>query len=157
MAGNIFSRALMSVFMDKKARAKYDAIQESKKAARSRNAAPLSTPNARPATNTPATDDDNDILPETLIHQAIDAASQELERKKNLPPGRQALIEQALSIHDQKTQVLADLPDEQREKLMVMAMHAFGAEVDGATKANAKAMAPEKGKTSKSRKKPTKK
>lgn len=158
MAGNIFSRALMSVFMDKKARAKYDAIQKSKKAARSRKAAPMSAPNAKPATTAGATDDSvNDVLPETLIHQAIEAASQELERKKNLPPGRQALIEQALSIHDQKTAVLADLPDEQREKLMVMAMHAFGAEVDGATKANAKAMAPEKRKNPKPRKKPAKK
>ncbi len=140
MARNIFSRALMSVFMDKKARDKYDAIQETKRQARrkkggagKKSAAPATAAKAPP----PPTEDE-DVLPETLIHRAIEAAGQELERKKNLPPGRQALIEQALSIHDQQSRVLDDLPQEQREKLMVMAMHAFGADMDGKTPAKKK-------------------
>ncbi len=158
MAGNIFSRALMSVFMDKKARAKYDAIQESKKAARTRKAAPMEAPNAQPATRGPdVAGDDNDVLPETLIHHAIEAAAQELERKKNLPPDRQALIEHALAVHDAKTEVLADLPDAQREKLMVMAMHAFGAEVEGKTAVQGKAKGTSKAATKRQRKKPAKK
>ena len=65
----------------------------------------------------------------TAIQDAIDAASEELERKKNIPPGRQALIEQALTIQDQQRKVFDDLPKEQREKLQVMAMHAFGGEM----------------------------
>ena len=73
---------------------------------------------------------DLDVLPETLIQQAIDAAADELERKKNIPPDRQALIEQALIIQDQQRKVFDDLPKEQREKLQVMAMHAFGGAMD---------------------------
>ena len=90
------------------------------------------------ANNKPSDDDDLDVLPETLVQQAIESASAELERKKNLPPGRQALIEQALSIHDQKTKLLDDLPEEQREKLVVMAMHAFGSSFDEKADADAK-------------------
>ena len=60
------------------------------------------------------------------IQQAIGQAEEELDRKKRLPPNRQALIEQALSIHDEQSRILDELPKEQREKLMVMALHAFG-------------------------------
>lgn len=141
MAGNIFSRALLSIFIDKNARKKLDEIQ----------AAKTGKPNKE---NTPAKankktthDDDLDVLPETLVQQAIESASAELERKKNLPPGRQALIEQALSIHDQKTKLLEDLPEEQREKLVVMAMHAFGSSFDEKAGIDAK-------KSGKKRKKP---
>lgn len=40
-------------------------------------------------------------------------------------PARDELIKQAMSIHHQKQQVLDDLPEETREKLMVMAMYAM--------------------------------
>lgn len=116
MAGNFLKRALLSIFIDKNARAKLDALEAVKRG------------EAVPAPVTPPAreEDDDDILPETLVRQAIESASAELDRKKNLPPGRAALIEQALSIHDSKSKMLDDLPEEQREKLMVMAMHAFG-------------------------------
>ncbi len=141
MAGNIFSRALLSIFIDKNARKKLDEIQAAKNGKAVKDNAPAKT------SKQPTRDDDLDVLPETLIQQAIDSASAELERKKNLPPGRQALIEQALSIHDQKTKLLDDLPEEQREKLVVMAMHAFGSSFDEKAGADAK-------KPKKKRKKP---
>ncbi|MFB0951144.1 MAG: hypothetical protein QMB02_00010 [Rhodospirillales bacterium] len=132
MAGNIFSRVLLSIFIDKNARKKLDEIQAAKNCTLKKSIAPAKA-NKKSADN-----DDLDVLPETLVQQAIDSASAELERKKNLPPGRQALIEQALSIHDQKTKLLDDLPKEQREKLVVMAMHAFGSSFDEKADADAK-------------------
>lgn len=120
MAGNIFSRALLSIFMDKSARQKLDALNEVK-AGKKKPGAKKPAPKAqKPAALA------DDILPESLIQQAIGQAEAELDRKKRLPPDRQALIEQALSIHDEQSQILDDLPPDQREKLMVMALHAFG-------------------------------
>lgn len=120
MAGNIFSRALLSIFMDKSARQKLDAINEVK--------AGKKKPSSQKTDQEPQKTSDlaDDVLPESLIQQAIGQAEAELDRKKRLPPNRQALIEQALSIHDQQSKILDELPPEQREKLMVMALHAFG-------------------------------
>jgi len=128
MAGNFLKRALLSIFIDKNARDKLEAIEAVKKG----------KPLPRPTTPPVADDDDDDVLPETLVRQAIESASAELERKKNLPPGRAALIEQALAIHDSKSKMLDDLPKEQREKLIVMAMHTFGSSFDEKQAADAK-------------------
>lgn len=128
MAGNILSRALLSIFMDKEARAKYDALQKVKRQAADGTLGHEPPPDAAPAAT--HADDGLDILPETLVQRAIEEAGRELDRKKNLPPERRALIEQALSIHDQKSALLDDLPKEQREKLILMAMHAFGDALD---------------------------
>jgi len=122
MAGKFLKRALLSIFIDKNARDKLEAIEAVKRGE------PIPTPAAPPAAAD--LDDDDDILPETLVRQAIDSASAELDRKKNLPPGRAALIEQALAIHDDKSKLLDDLPDEQKEKLIVMAMQTFGSSFD---------------------------
>ncbi len=122
MIGKFFSRALLSVVMDKSAREKYDAIKREKDG----KAAP-DRPPAKPAT-APAEPDDGllDVLPETLIRDAIQAAEDELERKKNMPADRRRLIEEAMAIQRGKQKLLDDLPAEQREKLTFMAMHAFG-------------------------------
>jgi hypothetical protein len=142
MAGNILSRALLSIFMDKEARAKYDALQKVKRQAADGTLGkePIPTP-PPPAADT---DGDLDILPETLVQRAIEEAGRELERKKNLPPERRALIEQALSIHDQKSALLDDLPKEQREKLVLMAMHAFGDALDSGKSKKTKTAAKKK-------------
>jgi len=137
MAGKFLKRALLSIFIDKNARNKLDELEAVKKDK-------LTKAPAKPAV---PDDDDLDVLPETLVRKAIESASAELERKKNLPPGRQALIEQALSIHDEKSKLLDDLPDDQREKLIVMAMHTFGSTFDEKMAAEAK-------KPEKKRKKP---
>jgi len=134
MAGNFISRAVLSIFMDKAAREKYTAIQDAKRDVR---AGKKPKPTSKPASEADG-DNDFDVLPETLIQQAIDAASEELERKKNIPPGRQALIEQALTIQDQQRKVFDDLPKEQREKLQVMAMHVFGGDMDAKQNGNKK-------------------
>lgn len=119
MAGNLFSRALLSIFMDKSARQKLDALKEAKSTGKTGKMREKGATESAPG---PA----DDLLPETLIQQAIGQAEAEMDRKKRLPANRQALIEQALSIHDQQSKILDDLPKEQREKLMVMALHAFG-------------------------------
>lgn len=137
MAGKFLKRTLLSIFIDKNARDKLEAIEAAKRGE------PIKAP-ARPVT---PPDDDLDILPETLVRKAIESAAAELDRKKNLPPGRQALIEHALSIHDEKSKLLDELPDDQREKLIVMAMHTFGSTFD-------EKMAADAAKTSKKQKKP---
>ena len=126
--------------MDKSARQKLDAINEVK-------AGKVKPRPKKDASNSQkAPDPADDILPESLIQQAIGQAEAELDRKKRLPPNRQALIEQALSIHDQQSKILDELPKEQREKLMVMALHAFGELTDKGE--------PKSPKTGKKRKKP---
>lgn len=140
MAGNFLSRALLSIFIDKSAREKFDAIQEVKR----RDKAASGAPQTAAVTAPPPPDDDDDILPETLVQRAIDEAAAELERKKTMPPGRQALIEQALAIQDSKRKLLDDLPREQREKLIVMAMHAFGQEADNRAQQARKDKTPKK-------------
>ena len=120
MAGNIFSRALLSIFIDKSARQKLDALNEAKAGKTKKGDKKAASSNKEAAELA------DDVLPDTLIQQAIGQAEEELDRKKRLPPDRQALIEQALSIHDQQSKILDELPKEQREKLMVMALHAFG-------------------------------
>lgn len=55
---------------------------------------------------------------------------------KVMTPQRAELIRNAIRIHRAKKQILAHLSDEQREKLMAMAMRAFLNEASGA--ANAK-------------------
>jgi len=127
MAGKFLRRALLSIFIDKNARDKLEAIEAVKRG----------EPVPAPAPPLPV-DDDNDILPETLVRQAIESASAELDRKKNLPPGRAALIEQALAIHDNQSKLLDDLPEAQREKLIVMAMKTFGSSFDEKQAAEAK-------------------
>lgn len=118
--------------MDKSARQKLDAINEVKSGKNKKKSGAI-----QKSASTPA-DADDDVLPETLISQAIGEAERELDRKKRLPADRQALIEQALSIHDQQSKILEELPKEQREKLMVMALHAFGELDDTGAKATPK-------------------
>lgn len=130
MAGKFLSRALLSIFMDKSAREKYDAIQTVKRMDKETGRERPETATKAVPAGSPPVDDDDDILPETLVKRAIDEAAAELDRKKNLPPDRRALIEHALSIQDSKRKLLDDLPREQREKLIVMAMHAFGDAAD---------------------------
>ncbi len=120
MVGKYLSRALLSVFMDKKARQKLDAMRDGDTKSPSKEQA-----GTAPQVSAPEPSDPNDPLPETLIRDAISAAERELDRKKNMPAGRRKLIEEALAIQTGKQKLLDDLPKEQREKLTFMAMHAF--------------------------------
>ena len=66
----------------------------------------------------------------TGTHQALDQALDSLsERKKNMTPERQALINGAVALTKMKANVLDDLAPEQREKLQAMAVAAFAGQM----------------------------
>lgn len=111
MLKKVFSKAILSVVMDKKARETLEAAQAAK------GAAPAAGQPPRPAS------------PEELrlaARQALEAAEKELAEKPKLNIDRKALILQALAVRKQQTKLLEDLPPDQKEKLQAMAMQAFG-------------------------------
>jgi len=149
MIKKFVSNALLSVVMDKKARAKFNSLQESKR----RGKVPADEPNPEPDADleiprmvpepksrpdpAPAPPrppvDTTDEDPAALIRQALESAEAELTRKQNrkqMSPERQALIEQAMAIHRSKSHILDDLDEEQREKLYVMAMQTLNNKSD---------------------------
>ncbi len=137
MIKKFFSRALLSVVMDKSARQKLDAMQDPD----GTSAAPLPAKSAKekkskPRPPRPPDDDMLDGLPESLIQHAVDEA----RREARVPPPtsgragpggqvsaeRQKLLDEAMAVHRKQSKLLDDLPEEQRERLTVMAMTAFG-------------------------------
>jgi len=63
-------------------------------------------------------------------HQTLDQALDSLsERKRNMTPQRQALINGAVAMTKMKANVLDDLDPDQREKLQAMAVAAFSGEM----------------------------
>lgn len=140
MLKKMVSDALLSVVMDKAARAKLKDRQDHKK---------KNNPETNPAraASPRAFESEDDIL--STISDAIAEARAEVSggsastktaaaprtkpaapapgrsAPKTASPERQALIRQALAIHQQKQEVLDALPKEVREKLMIMAMYAI--------------------------------
>ncbi|MEK9726296.1 MAG: hypothetical protein VW405_22800 [Rhodospirillaceae bacterium] len=99
-------------------------------------AAPAAGPAPTPSRTRPPVEVDTDD-PATLIRQALESAEEELvrrqDRAKNAKPmtaERAALIQNAMAIHRSKAHILDDLPQEQREKLMVMAAQALNDRID---------------------------
>lgn len=116
MLKKVFSKALLSVVMDKKARATLEAAQ-------ARADAP--TPPAAPAS------------PEELraaARQALEAAQKELAGKPKLTVDRKALILEALAVQKRQTRLLDELPKAQKQKLQAMAQEAFGITPDKGAK-----------------------
>ncbi len=130
MIKKFVSNALLSVFMDKKARDKLQSARDPKQA---------------PATErTPSTDIDDlenqmvggDPLDDmsrdevaALIRDSLEEAEREIVSRKTkhaANPNRQALIDQAMAIHRSKRHIVDELPPEQREKLMYMALKTLG-------------------------------
>lgn len=107
-------KALMSLFLDKKAR---DALEA--KAARPQrppqvpNTAPIAPPQAQAAH--PSREEIYDRL-----EQAQQASTQ-----RSATPGRKQLIQDALKVRANKAKMLEDLPEEQRRRLKAMAMMSF--------------------------------
>lgn len=132
MLKKFISGALLSVFMDKKARQKLNQVRSSK-AKRNKpkkSAAKAKTPPAPPQPEPDPLEAMNSDEINTLIRDSLDAAEQEIIGKKAKPPvapGRQALIDEALAIHRSKSHIIDELPKEQREKLVYMATQALGA------------------------------
>ena len=126
------SDALLSVIMDKKARQKLGAARKTKSNATPRsersNTQDHQQTNAAPqARFDPIEIMDSDEI-NSLIRDTLDAAELEIEEKKTkhtANPDRQALIDSALAIHKSKRHIIDELPEEQRQKLQVMATKAF--------------------------------
>jgi len=130
MIKKFVSNALLSVFMDKKARDKLHA-------ARSKKAAPGNT-KSTPSTvadleNQMVGGKDLDGLSKddvsTLIRASLDQAEREIvdrKAKHAANPQRQALIEQALSVQHSKRHLFKELPPAQQEQLMFMALKTLG-------------------------------
>lgn len=110
MLKKVFSKALLSVVMDKKARETLEAVQ-------AKGAAPAAEQPPRPASAEEL---------RLAARKALEAAEKDLSEKPKLNIDRKALILQALAVRKQKTKLLEDLPPDQREKLQAMAMQAFG-------------------------------
>ena len=111
MLKKVFSKALLSVVMDKKARSSLEAAKQ-----RVEQAPPPAAAD-RPAS------------PEELRHaarQALDQAEKELASKPKLTGERKALIQEALAVRKQKTKILDELGPDQKLKLQAMALEAFG-------------------------------
>ena len=137
------SKALLSIFMDKKARTTLDKARAEKKQ-------PDASLEMKPAEASPETkpsralsQSEPDPLSEmnydeitALIRDSLDAAEHEVinNKKKALDkkfkstanPSRQDLINKALAIHKSQSHIFDDLPEDQRQKLKLIAFQAFG-------------------------------
>jgi len=111
MLKKVFSKALLSVVMDKKARSALDAAKERAKKA------PAAAPEALPASAEEL---------RVAARQALESAEKELASKPKLTGERKALIQQALAVRKQKTKILDELGPDQKIKLQAMALEAFG-------------------------------
>jgi len=137
MFKKFFSRALLSVVMDKNARQTLDAMKSPEDAQPAPDrGTPAKGKKLKPRPPRPPGDDMLDDLPETLIQSAVDAA----RRQAQVPPPnagrpgpggpvsaeRQKLLDEAMAVHRKQSKLLDDLPPEQRDKLTAMALTAFG-------------------------------
>ena len=134
MIKKFMSKALLSVFMDKKARTTLNKARTGKNK-------PVASPKVKPAVApaplelNPLSDMGHDEIT-ALIRDSLDAAEQEVidNKKKALDkktkstanPSRQDLIDNALAIHKAQSHIVDDLPEEQRQKLKLIAIQAFG-------------------------------
>lgn len=116
MLKKFVSKALLSVVMDKKARNTLEAVRERQSSA------------ARNPGQGEAVMSKQDNKP-VQARQALERAEKDLNERPQKMADRQALIQQALAVRQDKAQLLDDLPPAQREQLQSMAMKAFA--IDG--------------------------
>ena len=110
MLKKVFSKALLSVVMDKKARSALGAAKDrAEKTPPAPEALPASAEELRIA-----------------ARRALEQAEKDLAAKPRLTGERKALIQQALAVRKQKTKILDDLGPDQKIKLQAMALEAFG-------------------------------
>jgi len=130
MIKKIVSNALLKVFMDKRAR---DTLHASKKPATAGAPDPA---RVRQADGDKLENLNQDEVTE-LIRASLDQAEREIidrKTRKASNPERQALIDQALAIHRAKRHVVDELPADQREKLMFMALKTLGSTTENGGK-----------------------
>lgn len=145
MIKKLVSRALLSMMIDKKAR---ETLEKRRTAKAGPGTAPAGGGGNRPTEAAPQPGGDPlDDLPETLIRQAIDEASREVDRRTTAARGgpgseRARLIQEALDVQKRQSKLLDELPREQREKLVVMAHQALIGDVEKARAAKSKKKPP---------------
>lgn len=145
MIKKLVSRALLSMMIDKKAR---ETLEKRRTAKAGPGTAPAGGGSKRPTEPAPQPGGDPlDDLPETLIRQAIDEASREVDRRTTAARGgpgseRARLIQEALDVQKRQSKLLDELPREQREKLVVMAHQALIGDVEKARAAKSKKKPP---------------
>ncbi len=108
-------KALMSLFLDKKARAALEAKASASARAVHAGTVPASAPARTPPPPHPSQ--------EEIIARLDDAQQSRTARAGT--PSRQQLIEDAKKVRAQKAKMLDELPEEQRRKLQAMAMMSF--------------------------------
>ena len=112
MFRKLFSKALLSVVMDKSARENLKHKRIIKKAREiSSGEGPGETPEVED--------------PQELIAASLKAAEEELASKPEMTPDRRALIQKALAVQRSQAHLLESLSEEQREKLYVVAMRSL--------------------------------
>ncbi len=102
MIKKFFSKALLSMVMDKNARKKLDVLRAAKKEGDHKTTAPDMEPSGK----------------------------EKKPKKREMTPEREALIRNAMKVRQEKTKMLDDLDDEQKLKLYAAAMKAFNIEFD---------------------------
>ena len=134
MIKKIISKALLTMFMDKKARKTLHALQIEKK---------MSTVTIKVETDIALSQSEHDPLSDmdhdkitALIRESLDTAEKEVTDKKNksinkntksaVSKSRKDLIENALIIFKSKSHIIDELPAEQQEKLKLLAFQVFG-------------------------------
>jgi hypothetical protein len=127
MIKKLFSKALLSMVMDKDTRDRLDTRKERKPARKAPTPAPPKAPSVSPPQASPPQASETEGT-HRLIMDALRAAEQELTEKQDMTPDRQALIQQALDLQRSKAHVLDDLSQEEREKLYVVALKSLQAE-----------------------------
>ena len=125
MIKKLMSKALLTVFMDKKARKTLHAVRTAKDThvAPSKLASPLADAQSE---QDPLGYMHHDEIT-SLIRESLNKAKKEIgDTKKNplneasksaIIQSRQDLIEKAITIHKSKSHIIDDLPTEQRKKL----------------------------------------
>jgi len=124
MIKNFLSKALLSVVMDKSARENLQTKQKFKKVYKDiATGAPPRCKN--PHRHLPLPDPLDSLSPEDtrqLVLDSLKAAEEDLGAKPELTTERQALIQQALAVHQNKVHILDDISEEQRQKLTFLAL-----------------------------------
>lgn len=110
MIKKLFSKALLSVVMDKNARERLETVSRQREALKAQAAENAARPQPEP-----------ELTREQVLDSLRDAA-EGLKEKKEMTPDRRALIEQAMAVQRSKEHVLNELSKEQRDKLYVVAM-----------------------------------
>lgn len=130
MIKKFVSNALLSVFMDKKAR---EVLKASRAQQEETNVKPAKPESIEDLENAVVQSDPMETMGKdeisALIRDSLDEAEREIinrKTKRAANPERQALIDQAMAIHRAKRHIVDDLPPEQKEKLMFMALKTLG-------------------------------